>query len=101
MNVKLPSRRRFLFSISLFSLSLITACSSSVVSNPTDQASSSGNKKVIRIAIATQDQTINTATGGPVIREEKLLEKYLPTTGKYENVEYKIEWSSHTSGPPN
>ena len=100
MNIKLPSRRRFLFSISLFSLSLITACSSSFVSNPADKSSSSGNKKVIRIAIATQDQTINTATGGPIIREEKLLEKYLPKTGKYQDVEYKIEWSSHTSGPP-
>ncbi|MFN5659611.1 MAG: ABC transporter substrate-binding protein, partial [Pseudanabaena sp.] len=77
-------------------MSLITACSSSFVSNPADKSSSSGNKKVIRIAIATQDQTINTATGGPIIREEKLLEKYLPKTGKYQNVEYKIEWSSHT-----
>ncbi|MFN5980164.1 MAG: ABC transporter substrate-binding protein [Pseudanabaena sp.] len=81
-------------------MSLITACSSSFVSNPADKSSSSGNKKVIRIAIATQDQTINTATGGPIIREEKLLEKYLPKTGKYQDVEYKIEWSSHTSGPP-
>lgn len=100
MNVKLPSRRRFLFSISLFSLSLITACTSSIVGKPADQSSSSGNKKVIRIGIGTQDQTINTATGGPIIREEKLLEKYLPRTGKYQNVEYKIEWASHTSGPP-
>lgn len=100
MNVKLPSRRRFLFSISLFSLSLITACGSTVVGNPSSQSNPSADKKVIRIAIATQDQTINTATGGPIIREEKLLEKHLPKTGKYQNVEYKIEWSSHTSGPP-
>ena len=105
MNGKLPSRRRFLLSISLFSLSLITSCTSGVVTNPTNPAantasSPSSEKRVIRIAIATQDQTINTATGGPIIREEKLLEKHLPKTGKYQNVEYKIEWSSHTSGPP-
>ncbi|AFY93379.1 ABC transporter substrate-binding protein [Chamaesiphon minutus] len=100
MNIKRSPRRKFLFSISLFSLSLITACSTGVASNPVDTGSSSSGKKVIRIAIATQDQTINTATGGPIIREEKLLEKYLPKTGKYQNVEYKIEWSSHTSGPP-
>jgi len=104
--VSTSSRRRFLFSISLFSLSLITACGSNVVTNPTNVsapasvAAPSADKKVIRIAIATQDQTINTATGGPIIREEKLLEKHLPKTGKYQNVEYKIEWSSHTSGPP-
>jgi NitT/TauT family transport system substrate-binding protein len=96
MNGKLPSRRRFLLSISLFSLSLITSCTSGVVTNPTNPAantasSPSSEKRVIRIAIATQDQTINTATGGPIIREEKLLEKHLPKTGKYQNVEYKIE----------
>ncbi len=54
----------------------------------------------IRISIGTQDQVINTATGGSVIREMKLLEKHLPTTGDYEGVTYDIEWSSYTSGPP-
>lgn len=79
------------------SLLVISGCSSK-----TSDASSlnSSPKKVIRIAIGTQDQTINTATGGPIIREEKLLEKYLPKTGKYANVEYKIEWSNYTSAPP-
>jgi NitT/TauT family transport system substrate-binding protein len=103
MNGKLPSRRRFLLSITLFSLSLITSCTSDVLTNPANTSSSpsvSSEKRVIRIGIGTQDQTINTATGGPIIREEKLLEKYLPRTGKYQNVEYKIEWASHTSGPP-
>jgi NitT/TauT family transport system substrate-binding protein len=100
MNGKRPSRRRFLFSLSMFSLGLTTACAGNVVSNPTSGTTVSSEKKVIRIAIGTQDQTINTATGGPIIREEKLLEKHLPKTGKYQNVEYKIEWSSHTSGPP-
>lgn len=32
----------------------------------------------IRVAIGTQDTTINTATGGLLIRELKLLDKYLP-----------------------
>jgi NitT/TauT family transport system substrate-binding protein len=79
--------------ISLF----FTGCSGETSANT---ASNGTGKKVIRISIGTQDQTINTATGGSVIREEKLLEKYLPKTGKYANVEYKIEWSSYTSGPP-
>uniref|UniRef100_A0ACD5GVL2 Uncharacterized protein n=1 Tax=Desertifilum tharense IPPAS B-1220 TaxID=1781255 RepID=A0ACD5GVL2_9CYAN len=38
--------------------------------------------------------------GGAVVREMELLQKHLPRTGKYENVEYKIEWSSYTSGLP-
>lgn len=56
--------------------------------------------ETIRISIGTQDQVINTAVGGATVREMKLLEKHLPTTGKYADVEYDIQWSSYTSGPP-
>ena len=59
-----------------------------------------GNKNTIRISIGTQDQVINTAVGGATVREMELLQKYLPTTGKYEGVKYDIQWSSYTSGPP-
>lgn len=59
-------------------------------------------KKTIRLSIGTQDQVVNTSTGGSIIREYegKLLEKYLPKTGKYKDVNYDIQWSSYTSGPP-
>ncbi|MGG6263811.1 ABC transporter substrate-binding protein [Leptolyngbya sp. AN03gr2] len=97
MNRRRLTRRGFLLSLSLGSFAFVAACSNTQASN---LSGNTGAKKVIRIAIGTQDQVINTATGGSVIREEKLLEKYLPKTGKYENVEYKIEWSSYTSGPP-
>ena len=43
------------------------------------------NAETIRIAIGTQDTTINCATGGLLIRELKLLEKYLPRDGKYKD----------------
>ncbi|MEO0645692.1 MAG: ABC transporter substrate-binding protein [Cyanobacteria bacterium J06650_10] len=56
--------------------------------------------ETIRISIGTQDQVINTAVGGATVRELELLEKHLPTDGKYEGVEYDIQWSSYTSGPP-
>jgi NitT/TauT family transport system substrate-binding protein len=56
--------------------------------------------ETIRIAIGTQDTTINCATGGLLIRELKLLEKYLPHDGKYQGVEYDIEWRNFTSGAP-
>lgn len=56
--------------------------------------------ETIRIAVGTQDTTINCATGGLIIREKKLLEKYLPKEGKYKDVTYDITWKTFTSGPP-
>jgi len=56
--------------------------------------------ETIRIAIGTQDTTINCATGGILIRELKLLEKYLPHDGKYKDAQYDIQWKNFTSGAP-
>ena len=52
----------------------------------------------VRIAIGTQDTTINCAAGGPLVRELKLLEKYLPRDGKYKDVTYDIQWESQPTG---
>ena len=52
----------------------------------------------IRVAVGTQDTTINCATGGPLVRELHLLEKYLPHTGKYQGVEYDIHWENQPTG---
>ena len=54
--------------------------------------------ETIRIAIGTQDTTINCAAGGPVVRELKLLEKYLPRDGKYKDVQYDITWLNLPTG---
>lgn len=54
----------------------------------------------ITIGIGTQNTTTNTVTGGVVIKELKLLEKYLPKTGKYKDTLFKIDWQNFTSGPP-
>jgi NitT/TauT family transport system substrate-binding protein len=56
--------------------------------------------ETIRVAIGTQDTTINCATGGLMIRELKLLEKYLPHDGRYKDVTYDIQWKNFTSGAP-
>ncbi|MER8465862.1 ABC transporter substrate-binding protein [Mesorhizobium sp. M1396] len=61
---------------------------------------SSADAETIRVAIGTQDTTINTATGGLLIRELKLLDKYLPHDGKYKDVTYDIQWKNFTSGAP-
>jgi NitT/TauT family transport system substrate-binding protein len=60
----------------------------------------SANAETIRVAIGTQDTTINCATGGLLIRELHLLEKYLPHDGKYKDVQYDIRWKNFTSGAP-
>lgn len=54
--------------------------------------------ETIRIAIGTQDATINCATGGLVIRELHLLEKYLPHEGRYQNVHWDIVWKDFSTG---
>ncbi|WP_232631511.1 ABC transporter substrate-binding protein [Methylobacterium sp. Leaf118] len=56
--------------------------------------------ETIRVAIGTQDTTINCATGGLLIRELKLLEKFLPRDGRYKDVTYDIQWRNFTSGAP-
>jgi NitT/TauT family transport system substrate-binding protein len=56
--------------------------------------------ETVRVAIGTQDTTINCATGGLMIRELHLLEKYLPHDGRYKDVQYDIEWRNFTSGAP-
>lgn len=61
---------------------------------------SSVHAENIRIAIGTQDTTINCATGGLLIRELNLLPKYLPKTGKYKDAKYDIVWKNFTSGAP-
>ncbi|MER9133215.1 ABC transporter substrate-binding protein [Mesorhizobium sp. M0768] len=61
---------------------------------------SAADAETIRVAIGTQDTTINTATGGLLIRELKLLDKYLPHDGKYKDVTYDIQWKNFTSGAP-
>jgi NitT/TauT family transport system substrate-binding protein len=52
------------------------------------------------IGIGTQDMTTNTVTGGAVIRQLNLLDKFLPHDGKYKDIDYKIDWQNFTSGPP-
>jgi len=61
-------------------------------------ASSGLYAETIRVAIGTQDTTINCATGGPLVRELKLLEKYLPHDGKYKDATYEIIWENQPTG---
>ena len=84
----------------VFGFSILASGSATGDSSESEKSKIFGKKNTIRISIGTQDQVINTAVGGATVREMDLLRKYLPTTGKYEGVNYDIQWSSYTSGPP-
>jgi hypothetical protein len=56
--------------------------------------------ETLEIGIGTQNTTTNTVTGGVVLKELGLLEKHLPKTGKYKDIQYKLNWQNATSGPP-
>ena len=60
----------------------------------------SASAETVTIGIGTKDTTTNTVTAGVVIRQLHLLEKYLPTDGKYANIKFEFEWQNFTSGPP-
>ncbi|MGB3518680.1 MAG: ABC transporter substrate-binding protein [Elainellaceae cyanobacterium] len=94
-------RKKIASGLLVTSVFLVGACSAGTVSSENGTAESGSHSgKTIRISIGTQDQVINTAVGGATVRELDLLEKHLPRDGEYEGVEYEIEWSSYTSGPP-
>lgn len=85
----------------VLAVSALAACNSKPGASPAQAAeltSPPPEAKTIRVAIGTQDTTINCAAGGPLVRELHLLEKYLPKTGKYENVKYDIVWENQPTG---
>lgn len=56
--------------------------------------------ETIKIAVGHQSMCTDTYTAGIVVKELKLLEKYLPKDGKYADAEYDISWSDYSSGGP-
>jgi NitT/TauT family transport system substrate-binding protein len=56
--------------------------------------------EVVTVGIGTQNTTTNTVTGGIVIEKLGLLDKYIPKTGKYKDIQFNLDWQNFTSGPP-
>lgn len=56
--------------------------------------------ETITVGIGHQSTVTNTVPGGVIIEKLELLEKYLPTTGRYADVDYDIVYRDYTSGPP-
>jgi len=78
----------------------LTACHSSSQdkASPANSKIAVTSEETVRVAIGTQDTTINCATGGPLVRELHLLEKYLPHDGKYAHVKFDIRWENQPTG---
>lgn len=58
------------------------------------------NADTLRVGIGHQSMVTNTVSGGIVLEKLNLLDKYLPTTGKYADVDYDIVFRDYDSGPP-
>lgn len=56
--------------------------------------------KTITISIGYQSMCTDTYPAGSAIKGLHLLEKYLPHTGKYKGVKYRIIWRNYSSGAP-
>ena len=54
----------------------------------------------IEIGIGHQSQCTDTYAGGLVVKELRLLERYLPHDGRYKKATYNIQWQDYSSGPP-
>lgn len=83
------------------SLARHTVCSASLVAmGAVLVCASAAHAETIDIGIGTQNTTTNTVTGGIIVKQLGLLDKYLPHTGKYKDVTYHVTWQNATSGPP-
>lgn len=56
--------------------------------------------ETIRIAVGHQSKCTDTYSAGIILKEMKLIQKYLPKTGKYKDVEYVFDWKDYSSGSP-
>jgi len=56
--------------------------------------------ETIRLAIGHQSKCTDTYSAGIILKEMKLIQKYLPTTGKYKGVKYEFNWKDYSSGSP-
>lgn len=54
----------------------------------------------IDIAVGHQSTTTATYPAGVIAQHLKLLQKFLPHSGKYKNATYRIVWKDYASGPP-
>ncbi|MDJ0679397.1 MAG: LysR substrate-binding domain-containing protein [Xenococcaceae cyanobacterium MO_167.B52] len=57
-------------------------------------------EETITINLGVQNSTIPAISAGLIIQRLRLLEQFLPRTGRYERVKYNIQWHNFLSGMP-
>lgn len=77
-----------------------TFCKSAFLAATLIGSASIAAAEKIEIAIGHQSMCTDTYTAGIVVKELGLLEKYLPTEGKYADAEYDVSWADYSSGGP-
>ena len=77
-----------------------TFCKSALLAATMIGGASVASAEKIEIAIGHQSMCTDTYTAGIVIKELGLLEKYLPTDGKYADAEFDVSWADYSSGGP-
>jgi NitT/TauT family transport system substrate-binding protein len=61
---------------------------------------STASAETIRIAIGHQSKCTDTYSAGIIVKELKLIDKYLPKDGKYKDATYEYDWKDYSSGSP-
>ena len=56
--------------------------------------------ETIRIAVGHQSKCTDTYSAGIILKELKLVQKYLPKTGKYKDAKFEFVWKDYSSGSP-
>ena len=56
--------------------------------------------ETVDIAVGHQSMCTDTYTAGIMVKELGLLEKNLPTDGRYKDVTYRVTWNDYASGGP-
>ena len=57
-------------------------------------------QETITINLGIQNGTIPTITAGLILQRLRLLEHFLPKTGRYNQVKYQLHWHNYLSGMP-
>ncbi|MBE9047964.1 ABC transporter substrate-binding protein, partial [Pleurocapsales cyanobacterium LEGE 10410] len=57
-------------------------------------------EETITINLGVQNGTIPTITAGLILQRLRLLEQFLPRTGRYASVKYDLQWHNFLSGMP-
>ncbi|VEP15606.1 Transcriptional regulator [Hyella patelloides LEGE 07179] len=68
--------------------------------SPTFANKNRNAEKTITINLGVQNGTIPTITAGLIVQRLRLLEQFLPRTGRYAQIKYDIQWHNFLSGMP-